>query len=154
MQNRKQLQRIPEQGKIAGVCAGVAEYTSIETWLVRVIWFSGFILSGGFFFIAYVAGWFIMDKRVPTGQSANRQKSGFGNQGFAHKQDQWHRMNDDEDIDRTVEVKTKVWQAGEPPRVAFRDIARQFDSIERRVRNVEGYVTSNEFTLKREISRL
>ena len=154
MQNRKQLQRIPEHGKIAGVCAGVAEYTGVETWLVRVIWFSGFILSGGFFFIAYIAGWFIMDKREPSQQSYGRQKASYGSQGFSGKKDQWHRMSEDEDIDRTVEVKTKVWQAGEPPRVAFRDIARQFDSIERRVRNVEGYVTSSEFTLKREISRL
>ncbi|NVK26040.1 MAG: envelope stress response membrane protein PspC [Gammaproteobacteria bacterium] len=153
MQNRKPLQRIPEQGKIAGVCAGVAEYTNVETWLVRVIWFSGFILSGGFFFIAYIAGWFILDKREPTGSSSRRNKANQGGFSFNVK-DQWHRMSDDDDIDRTVEVKTKVWQAGEPPRMAFRDITRQFDSIERRVRNVEGYVTSNEFTLKREINRL
>jgi phage shock protein C len=151
MEQRKQLHRIPEQGKIAGVCAGVAEYTGVETWLVRVIWFSGFILSGGFFFIAYVAGWFIMDKRP----SSNSRKDGYkANTGSFGKRDQWHRMSDGDDIDRTVEVKTKVWQAGEPPRAAFRDIARQFDTIERRVRNMEGYVTSNEYTLKREISRL
>lgn len=152
MEQRKKLHRIPEQGKIAGVCAGVAEYTGIETWLVRVIWFSGFILSGGFFFIAYVAGWFIMDKRP----SSTKRDGGYAqssNAGSFGKRDQWHRMSED-DIDRTVEVKTKVWQAGEPPRAAFRDITRQFDTIERRVRNMEGYVTSNEFTLKREISRL
>jgi phage shock protein C len=153
MQNRKPLQRIPEHGKIAGVCAGVAEYTNIETWLVRVIWFSGFILSGGFFFIAYIAGWFIMDKREPSGASYGRHRSSHSAHG-SKRNDQWHRMSDEEDIDRSVEVKTKVWQAGEPPRVAFLDITRQFDSIERRVRNVEGYVTSNEFTLKREINRL
>ena len=31
----KQLYRIPEHGKIAGVCAGLAERFDIETWLVR-----------------------------------------------------------------------------------------------------------------------
>ena len=56
---KKQLNRIPEQGKIAGVCAGVAEYTGTEPWLVRIIWFSGLVLSGGFFLVAYIAGWFI-----------------------------------------------------------------------------------------------
>ena len=153
MEQRKQLHRIPEQGKIAGVCAGVAEYTGVETWLVRVIWFSGLILSGGFFFIAYVAGWFILDKKSSSGNRTNTERSSTSKSGFFGKKDQWHRMSDD-DIDRTVEVKTKVWQSGEPPRTAFRDIARQFDTIEHRVRNMEGYVTSNEFTLKREINRL
>lgn len=144
MTTKRQLYRIPEQGKIAGVCAGVAEYTGTETWLVRVIWFSGLLLSGGFFFVAYVAGWFILDKK----------NAAFSNKKKTSGRDQWHRFNQDGDIDRTVEVKTKVWQAGEPPKEAFRDIVRQFDSIEHRVRDMEGYVTSNEYTLRREINRL
>ena len=31
------LYRIPQSGKIAGVCAGIAEYFNFETWLVRVL---------------------------------------------------------------------------------------------------------------------
>lgn len=58
---KKQLRRIPSQGKIAGVCAGVAEYTNLEPWLVRIVWFTGFVFSGGFFFVAYIAAWFILD---------------------------------------------------------------------------------------------
>ena len=154
MEQRKKLQRIPDQGKIAGVCAGVAEYTGVETWLVRVIWFSGFILSGGFFFIAYIAGWFIMDKRPSANKGQKTSGSSHEHKGFFGRSDQWHSMDESEDIDRSVDVKTKVWQAGEPPKAAFRDISRQFNSIERRVRDMEGYVTSNEFTLKREINRL
>lgn len=141
--SKKQLNRIPSKGKIAGVCAGVAEYTGIEPWLVRIVWFTGLVFSGGFFFIAYVACWFILDKEGPEKLKA-RNKAG----------DQWARFDESEDIDRAVEVKSKVWQAGEPPKQAFRDIARQFDGIERRVRDMEGYVTSTEFTLKREINRL
>lgn len=142
--SNKQLNRIPSKGKIAGVCAGVAEFLGIETWLVRIVWFTGLVLSGGFFFIAYIACWFILDKAGPETKSKNPAAPG----------DQWHRFDGNEDIDRAVEVKSKVWQAGEPPKQAFRDIARQFEGIERRVRIVEGYVTSNEYTLKREINRL
>lgn len=144
----KQLNRLPDQGKVAGVCAGVAEFTGVEPWLVRIVWFSGLVLSGGFFFVAYIAAWFILDKKYDdptkkTGQFRNP------------KRDQWQRFNsDDEDIDRSIEVKRKVWQAGEPPRQAFKDIVKQFDGIERRVQKMEGYVTSNEFTLNREINRL
>lgn len=143
--SNKQLHRIPSKGKIAGVCAGVAEYTGMEPWLVRIVWFSGLVFSGGFFFIAYVACWFILDKDG----TVTRRKD-----GLKQAQDQWHRFDESEDIDRAVEVKSKVWQSGEPPKQAFRDIARQFEGIERRVRNMEGYVTSNEYTLKREINRL
>jgi len=141
---KKQLNRIPEQGKIAGVCAGVAEYTGTEPWLVRIIWFSGLVLSGGFFLVAYIAGWFILDKKPSS--TFEKVKGGL--------KEHWNRFNAEQDIDRTVEVKTKVWQAGEPPRQAYRDIARQFDTIEKRVRNMEGYVTSNEYTLTREINKL
>lgn len=69
---RKRLNRLPEQGKIAGVCAGVAEYTGTETWLVRIIWFSGLVLSGGFFLVAYIAGWFILDKAPSSGLDASK----------------------------------------------------------------------------------
>jgi len=141
----KQLVRIPSEGKISGVCAGVAEYTGIEPWLVRIIWFTGFVFSGGFFLVAYIAAWFILDKDG----TISRRKA-----GLRGKRDQWQRFDTDEDIDRAVEVKSKVWQAGEPPRQAFHDIVRQFEGIENRVRKMEGYVTSNEFTLKREINRL
>lgn len=141
---KKQLNRLPQQGKIAGVCAGVAEYTGVETWLVRIIWITGLVLSGGFFFIAYIAGWFILDKKL-DGQ-INTIKGGVSKS--------WNRFGNDQDIDHNVEVKTKVWQAGEPPRQAYKDIARQFDNIENRVRSIEGYVTSNEYTLTHEINKL
>lgn len=144
MEHKRQLYRIPQQGKVAGVCAGVAEYTNAEPWLIRVIWISGFLLSGGFFFIAYIALWFILDRKPGFGQTKTKST----------KQDQWHRFPDSHDIDQAVEVKTRVWQAGEPPRRAYKDILHQFENIEQRVRTMETYVTSNEFTLKREISRL
>jgi phage shock protein C len=142
---RKQLKRIPSEGRIAGVCAGVAEFLGMETWLVRILWFSGFIFSGGFFFIAYVAAWFILDKEGPD----SRKESAL------HKtmSDQWHRFGS-KDIDEAVEVKSKIWQAGEPPKMAYRDILRQYEGIENRIINMESYVTSNQFTLKREIDRL
>ena len=147
--DKKQLYRLPDRGKIAGVCAGVAEFTVVEVWLVRIIWFSGLLLYGGFFFIAYVACWFILDKKNDGPAQTDRQ----GGQTYSGKS-QWATFDNSDELDHTIEVKSKVWQAGEPPRQAFKDIVRQFDGIERRVREMEGYVTSNEFTLKREINRL
>ena len=36
-ERKRQLQRNAETGKIAGVCAGLADYLNIETWVVRLI---------------------------------------------------------------------------------------------------------------------
>ena len=139
----KKLQRIPSEGKVAGVCAGLAKYTGIETWLIRVIWFSGVIFSGGFFIVAYIAAWFILDKDCSVSRTSD---------GLSSKTAPWTQF--EQEIDKAVHVKRNVYQAGEPPVQAFRDIKRQFDGIEQRIRGIETYVTSNEFTLKREINKL
>lgn len=142
-QTSKKLMRIPSKGKVAGVCAGLAEFTGIETWLIRVIWFSGIIFSGGFFIVAYIAAWFILDK---DGSISRREG------GFQAESTPWAKFENE--IDKAVHVKRNVYQSGEPPVQAFRDIKRQFDGIEQRIRGIETYVTSNEFTLKREINKL
>lgn len=137
---QKKLFRNAKDGRIAGVCAGLADYTNIETWIIRVIWFSGVIFSGGFFIVAYIAAWFILDKKE-TESVDQRDGAVYYGQNEAQ-------------IDRAVEVKRTVYSAGEPPKQAFRDIVRQFDGIDQRIRSMESYVTSNEFTIKREINRL
>ncbi len=142
-QTTKKLQRIPSKGKVAGVCAGLAEFSGIETWLIRVIWFSGIIFSGGFFIVAYIAAWFILDKDVTESPTKG---------SFSSQTKPWATF--EQEIDQAVHVKRNVYQAGEPPVKAFRDIKRQFDGIEARIRGMETYVTSNEYTLKREINKL
>lgn len=137
---KRKLMRDSEEGRVAGVCAGLAEYLNIETWIIRVIWFSGVIFSGGFFIVAYIAAWFILDKK-PTDPNQVSQTGS-----------KW--SSKEKDLDRVIEVKRTVYQAGEPPKQAFHDIVRQFEGIDRRIQKMERYVTSNEFTIKREINNL
>ncbi|MGM0428819.1 MAG: envelope stress response membrane protein PspC [Pseudomonadota bacterium] len=124
IETKRQLYRDPERGKISGVCAGLAEYLNLEPWLVRVVFVTGLIFFGGFFFVLYIAGRFILDKKPANG------------------------------IRHNVDVKTKVWQGGEPPRDAFRDIKREFDELEEQLQSMEKYVTSNHYNLQREFNRL
>ena len=59
----KPLYRNPEQGKILGVCAGIADYTGLPVNLVRLI---AVISTFGLFFVTliiYVALGFILDKK-------------------------------------------------------------------------------------------
>jgi phage shock protein PspC (stress-responsive transcriptional regulator) len=63
----RRLMRIPAEGRIAGVCAGLAAYFGIDVTMVRLAWviltiFPGALIGG---LIAYVVAWIIM----PAGES-------------------------------------------------------------------------------------
>lgn len=50
----KKLYRLPKQGQIAGVCAGLAEYFDIDVTLVRIIFIFLALITGGGFIVAYI----------------------------------------------------------------------------------------------------
>ena len=58
----KRLFRIPADGKIAGVCAGIAHYFDADVTLVRLAWIILSIVPGALIggVAAYVAAWLIM----------------------------------------------------------------------------------------------
>lgn len=58
----RRLARSQAEGKIAGVCAGLADYFEIDVVLVRLVWVvlsivPGFIIGG---VLAYLAAWLVM----------------------------------------------------------------------------------------------
>jgi len=131
---KRELYRDPSRGKIAGVCAGLSDYFNMELWLVRIIFISAVLLTGGpFFVVAYIACWFILDKKE---LSANKV------------------IKTEDKEERPVEVKFKVWQAGEPPRRALQDLKEQLARVDSRIQTMEKYVTSPEFTVSHEINKL
>jgi phage shock protein C len=148
------LYRDPSKGKIAGVCAGIAEYFGMEIWLVRILTLTGFFLLGGpFFFVGYIAAWFILEKK-PHGLSTKSRADEFATKNHYNKAQGkgWHNVSEEES--EKVVVKSKVWQAGEAPKQAFIDIKQRFAKNETRLRKMETYVTSSEFQLNRELSKL
>ncbi len=147
MSKRRELYRIPEKGRIAGVCAGLSEYSGIELWLVRIIAFSGLLLSGSIFFLAYVAAWFILEQKDASVSDDDYEKQTFKSKDFG-------RFHGETVTIKPVEIKEKIWQRGEPPRRALHDIVTQFSQIEGRLQKMERYVTSPEFTVAREINKL
>ncbi|SHK40335.1 PspC domain-containing protein [Paramaledivibacter caminithermalis] len=62
MENKKKLYRSKEDVKIAGVCAGIAEYFDIDPTLVRLGWVL-FVLMGGSGILGYIIAWLILPKR-------------------------------------------------------------------------------------------
>ncbi len=124
------LYRIPERGKLAGVCAGIAERFGFEVWLVRIIVVSAFFLGIPFIPVLYIAGWLLLDTKTLS------QRSSKG------------------DFAEAVKVKLKIWQQGQPPKKALNKLDSQFEQLELRLQSVESYVTSSEFNLSREIKQL
>ena len=129
MRRGQELYRIPDEGKVAGVCAGIAEYFNMETWLVRIIVITGVLFSGAMFIICYIAAWFILDahpgsekylrkerRRKTRSRTKDWKKEVKENLQEAEQQVRSHFER------RPVEVKEKVWQEGEPPVQAFRYI--------------------------------
>jgi len=146
--NRKrgELYRDAEQGKIAGVCAGIADYFGWETWLVRILVVSMVLFGMPFLILGYVAAWFILDKS-PEQNNKNKFHSGKN----VYRED----TNFNGDVsNESIKVKARIWQSGEPPKQALHDIRRKFRSLERKLQAMEQYVTSAEFTVSREINKL
>lgn len=58
----RRLRRIPAQGRIAGVCAGLAAYFDVDVTIVRLAWIVLSIVPGGVIggVIAYLAAWVIV----------------------------------------------------------------------------------------------
>ena len=151
MMNRKrgELYRNTEQGKIAGVCAGIADYFAWEVWLVRILVVSAVLFGMPFLILGYIAGWFILDKTSEKKTKGNHQAS---ESQYAKRQPQGKQKVDV--TNESIKVKTRIWQAGEPPKQALYDIRRKFRSLEKQVQAMEQYVTSAEFNISREINKL
>ena len=58
---RKRLVRPMREKKIAGVCAGFADYFELDVTLMRILWLVAALLTG-VGFIAYLIAWIAMPK--------------------------------------------------------------------------------------------
>lgn len=157
---RGELYRNSTRGKIAGVCAGIADYFGWETWLVRILVVSGVLFGMPFLILGYIAAWFILDKNPKEQQKTANAKFHRGNgssncySGNAGNTSNTQANQEYEHANESIKVKARVWQSGEPPKQAFHDIRKKFGSLEKQLQNIEQYVTSSEFTVAREINKL
>ena len=58
----KKLRRVIAEKKIAGVCAGFAEYFDMDVTLVRLIWLGLVLLPPAPGLIIYIVAWIILPK--------------------------------------------------------------------------------------------
>lgn len=126
----KTLYRDPVNGKIGGVCAGIADYFGFEIWLVRILTVTLFLMGFSFFIIiAYIAAVLIIDKMPP------------------------------EEIKKTMQshehqIKTKPWQQGKSANQLLADAEADTKKMEQQLAKIEAYVTSSKFELNQKFKNL
>jgi phage shock protein C len=111
-------------GKFMGVCAGIADYTGIDVTLIRIGMVLGTVLGSGALILVYFA----------TAWIASDKPREFSNQS---------------------PEQAKFWQGvrSNPARTT-RDVRSRFRDIDRRLADVEIYVTSSNHSLSQEIEKL
>jgi len=122
--SRTRFYRDKRNGKVNGICAGIADYTGFDVTLVRISMIAALFLSSGSILPIYlIAGWVAPTKPREL--------------DYADREDQ------------------QFWQGvrASPARSA-RDIRSRFRDLDRRLADIESYVTSENRTLAREIEDL
>jgi phage shock protein C len=113
-----------KNGKFMGVCAGIADYTGVDVTLVRVGTVLLTVLGTGMTIIAY----FVVG---------------------------WIAPNKPRELVHETPEQTKFWQGVRAsPARTVRDVRSRFRDIDRRLAEVETYVTSSNSRLAREIEQL
>ena len=111
-------------GKVMGVCAGIADYTGLDVTIVRIMMFMALWLSGfSILPVYFIAGWIAEDRP--------------------------RELSNDSPEDRRFWQQVRA----SPARTA-RDIRANMRAIDRRLADVESYVLTNNRSLAREIEQL
>ncbi|EOX4338507.1 envelope stress response membrane protein PspC [Vibrio cholerae] len=128
--SKRELYRDPYNGKIAGVCAGLANYFGLEVWLVRILVITAALLGGTFLvLVAYVAMALMLEKLPKQYREDIRSQ-------------QEHTL------------KSKPWAQGQAPKELLHTLDCDLSQVETRIRGVEAYVTSEAFKVNREFRKL
>ena len=113
-----------KHGKVMGVCAGLADYTGFDVTLVRILLILGIFMGGGALIPIYFIAGFIAKDKPRELQDSDPEEQ-------------------------------KFWQGvRQSPSRTARDIKSRFRDIDRRLAQIEHYVTIENRSLAREIEQL
>jgi phage shock protein C len=116
--------RDKRNGKWLGVCSGIADYTGLDVTVIRIAVVLLTVLGSGATLIAYLVAAMVAPKKPHELEQASPEQA-------------------------------KFWQGVRAsPRRTVRDVRAKFRELDRRVADVETYVTSSSGSLSREIENL
>lgn len=131
----KRLSRDRRRAKIAGVCAGIANYYGMEPWVVRCMAVTGLIFLPSIVFPAYWILFFVMHRSRRRERCARRPArptdGGLGQPSEA------------------PELGAKL-----SPRRSLRNVRADLMQAELRLRRMEFHITSGQYELQKEFNEL
>lgn len=149
---KKRIYKSTRDKKIAGVCAGIAEYFEVSPFMIRA-GVLGSLFFGPLAFFAYVAAAAIMD-RAPD-ESAYHQRDKHKHRSRGHSRHQNHNS-----ANRDSEgYSGETWEPGVTNTASLdkRDMrvcANKFSELEIKLRRLEATITSRKFKLHSEMKNL
>ncbi|QIB64457.1 PspC domain-containing protein [Kineobactrum salinum] len=141
------LYRNTPDGKIAGVSAGLADHFDVAHWVVRLLWVAAFLFTGTLALWAYVGAWILLSPRP-------RRYSDLDGELPPDDPEPGPEVEMEYDERHHHYRPRKVFRYSEPGSVRLRRARERLDAALQRVETMESYVTSRQYELNKEISRL
>lgn len=140
------LYRNTRDGIFTGVSAGLADHWDIAPWLMRLLWIGAFLFTGTLALWVYLAAWLLMARRPAR----------LGDDGRHSDELEFEAVEVDMEYDeRHRDYRPrKVFRYSDSSTVRLKRARERLDAALRRVENMEAYVTSRQFELNKEFSRL
>jgi phage shock protein C len=139
------LYRNTSDGKIAGVCAGLADHWDVAHWVVRLTWVAAFLFTGTLALWVYLAAWILMKPR-PTRWSLDSADADAEYEEASVEMEYDERHHDYR--------PRKVFRYTDSSSERLKRARERLDAAVHRVQGMESYVTSRQFELNKEFSRL
>jgi phage shock protein C len=141
------LYRNTRDGKIAGVCAGLADHWDIAHWVMRLIWVGGFLFTGTLALWLYLGAWILMAPR-PSRRS--------GDGGYEYEEPEYEEVEIEMEYDERYHDyrPRKVFRYSDSSSVRLERARERLDAALKRVESMETYVTSRRYNLNKEFSQL
>lgn len=125
------LYRNKQAGKIAGVCAGLADQFDISPNVVRWIFFGSLFFLGSVPILLYIIAWFFVSPRPQRVEEAYR---------YDENQHRYRRKN--------------MFNYGPNSSTRLKEAENRMNSVKDRVAAMETYVTSRAYRINKEIDNI
>ena len=179
---RKPIYRNTMDRRVAGVCAGIADYLEVSHFTIRLATILSLFVFGPFTFWAYVICWFVFepDPNMPESSYRTRRRErriarakrrAERYQRRAEKYKGWSKRYRSRHPNGYVNVEIEIEddeaaveqfdasdgaeeQADTTPRYNRKECSEIFSTLEMRLREIEAFMTSKKFALHCQLNRI
>ncbi|MFV0277968.1 MAG: PspC domain-containing protein [Parahaliea sp.] len=138
------LYRNTGESRIAGVAAGLADHWDVAHWVVRLMWVGAFLFTGTLAMWVYIAAWILLAPRPNRRWGEQEYAEAFGDTDVEMQYDERRHQY----------RPRRVFQYSEPSGVRLKRARERLDAALLRVQDMESYVTSRQYQLNKEFSKL